>query len=234
MMIAVTFALPAESAEFSRRLHDKSRTDRNGIRTLRGKINDRGIEVLHTGVGGKVCRQRVGKFLQDQQFNCLISAGFAGALSDELQIGDLLLAENLSTIQLTEARSALSSFPIHDGHLLTVPSIIDSIEERQKIARTTGAAAIDMETEFIARACAEHGIPLLSLRVVSDTPSEPFPAPAKILFDVERQRTNPIKLSLHLLRHPPAIPRLILFARRIARARETLANAIVAVVESLR
>jgi len=90
-----------------------------------------------------------------------------------------------------------------------------------------------METEFIARACAEHGIPLLSLRVISDAPSEPFPGPSKILFDVERQRTNVMKLSLHLLRHPTAIPRLVMFVRRIAHARRTLANALVEVVRNL-
>jgi adenosylhomocysteine nucleosidase len=234
MMIAVTFALPAESSAFRRRLPKRSKSERNGLKVIRGQIDSRTIEVLHTGVGEEVCRQRMASFLRDREFNYLISAGFAGALNDQLHVGNLLLVKNFSTVELTEARSAFSSFPIRDGHLLTVPSIIDSIEERQKIAQTTGAAVIDMETEFIARACAEHGIPLLSLRVVSDTPSEPFPAPAKILFDVERQRTNPIKLSLHLLRHPPAIPQLILFARRIARARETLANAIVAVVGSLR
>jgi len=130
-------------------------------------------------------------------------------------------------------RSGLVSFPIHHENLLTVPSIIDSIEERQKIAQTTGAAAIDMETEFIARACAERGLPLLSLRVVSDTPREPLPGPSKILFDVERQRTNAMKLSLHLLRHPTAVPQLIAFAKRIARAREILTKALVAVATAL-
>jgi nucleoside phosphorylase len=232
LMIAVTFALPAESSAFLRCLGNKSRSHRQGITTIRGQIDDRNIEVLHTGVGEKACRQRMASFLQDRQFDCLISAGFAGALDDKLHTGDLLLAENFSTIQLNEMRSGLGSL-IHRGNLLTVPSIIDSIEERQKIAQTTGAAAIDMETEFIARGCAEHGVPLLSLRVVSDTPREPFPGPAKILFDVERQRTNAMKLSLHLLRHPAAIPRLILFARRIARARETLANALVDVATAL-
>ena len=97
-MIAVTFALPAESAEFVHLLSNKSRADRNGVTTIRGKIEDRAIEVLHTGVGEKVCRQRLGKFLQDQQFDCLISAGFAGALDNDLKIGDLLLAENFSTV----------------------------------------------------------------------------------------------------------------------------------------
>jgi nucleoside phosphorylase len=230
-MIAVTFALPAESSAFLRRLGNKSRTYRQGIKTIRGKIDDRTIEVLHTGVGEKTCRQRMASFLQDRQFDYLISAGFAGALNDKLHIGDLLFAENFSTVQLNEM-PGLGSSLIHRANVLTVPAINDSIEERQKIAQTTGAAAIDMETEFIARGCAEHGVPLLSLRVISDTPSEPFPGPSKILFDVERQRTNTMKLSLHFLRHPTAIPRLILFARRIAQARETLANAIVSTLQS--
>jgi nucleoside phosphorylase len=233
LMIAVTFALPAESSAFLRRLGNKSQSDRQGITTIRGKIDDRTIEVLHTGVGEKTCRQRMASFLQDRQFDCLISAGFAGALDDKLHTGDLLFAENFSTVQLNEMCPGLGSSLIHRANLLTVPSIIDSIDERQKIAQTTGAAAIDMETEFIARGCAEHGVPLLSLRVVSDTPSEPFPGPSKILFDVERQRTNAMKLSLHLLRHPTVIPRMILFARRIARVRETLANALVDILREL-
>ena len=232
-MIAVTFALPAESSAFLRCLGNKSRSHRHGIKTVRGRVDNGAIEVLHTGVGEKLCRQRMASFLQDRQFACLISAGFAGALNDRLHAGDLLFAKNFSTVQLNAMRSGLVSFPIHHENLLTVPSIIDSIEERQKIAQTTGAAAIDMETEFIARACAERGLPLLSLRVVSDTPREPLPSPSKILFDVERQRTNAMKLSLHLLRHPTAIPRFVLFARRIARARTTLANALLEVVRAI-
>src|SRR5437764_2906485 len=154
-MIAVTFALPAESREFLRSLTNKSRAVHNGVRTVRGMVDDRAIEVLHTGVGEKVCRQRVGKFLSatgrigrgdhDQHFDYLISAGFAGALNDQLQPGDLLLARNFSTVRLEENFS-LSSSPVHMADLLTVPALIDSSEERNKLALTSGAMAVDMET----------------------------------------------------------------------------------------
>ena len=231
-MIAVTFALPAESSEFLRRLGNKFCTDRNGTRIIRGTVDDREIEVLHTGVGEKVCRQQVEKFLKDQQFEFLISAGFAGALNDQLHPGDLLLARNFSTLDLTE-RQSFPSLPIHQADLLTLPALIDSSEERNEIARSTNAAAVDMETEFIARACAEHGIPLLSLRVITDTPHEPFPAPPKVLFDIERQRTHLVKLARFLLAHPNKIPRLIEFARSIARARKILATALVALINKL-
>jgi nucleoside phosphorylase len=232
-MIAVTFALPAESSEFLRRLSNQSRTDRNGITTIHGKIGDREVEVLHTGVGEKVCRQRLGKFLENQQFDLLISTGFAGALNGELQVGDLLLAKNFSTIELNEKRSSFSRLPIHMADLLTAPTLIDSSDERNKLARTSGAAAVDMETEFIARACAAHGIPLLSLRVITDTPREPFPAPAHVLFDIAKQRTDLPKLATFFLAHPNRSPRLIQFARRIANARKILATALVDVATAL-
>jgi len=232
-MIAVTFALPAESSEFLRRLGDRTGAERNGVRVVHGKMHDRMIEVLHTGVGEKICQQRVGKFLQDQQFDLMISAGFAGALSDQLKVGDLLLAKNLSTLDLSSTCASLSSMPIHTGHLLTVPALIDSSEERNRLAQTSGAAAVDMETELIARACAEHGIPLVSLRVITDTPREPFPAPTKVLFDMEQQRTRFLTFATFFLAHPNRVPQLIQFARRIARVRKILASALVTVVREL-
>ena len=232
-MIAVTFALPAESSDFLRHLRNQSRTDRSGIRTIRGTIDDRAVEVLHTGVGEKVCRQRVAEFLQDQQFDLLISSGFAGALNDMLQIGDLLLAKNFSTVELTKMGSSFSRLPIHEADLLTVHALIDSNDERNKIARTSGAAAVDMETEFIARACAEHGIPLLSLRVITDTPREPFPAPPNVLFDIEQQQTRFLTLATFFLARPNRVPQLIQFARRIARVRKILASALFDVVRGM-
>ena len=232
-MIAVTFALPAESSDFLRHLRNQSRTDRSGIRTIRGTIDDRAIEVLHTGVGEKVCRQRVAEFLQDQQFDLLISSGFAGALNDRLQIGDLLLAKNFSTVELSEVGSSFSRLPIHEADLLTVRALIDSNDERNKIARTSGAAAVDMETEFIARACAEHGIPLLSLRVITDTPREPFPAPPNVLFDIEQQQTRFLTLATFFLARPNRVPQLIQFARRIARVRKILASALFDVMRGM-
>jgi adenosylhomocysteine nucleosidase len=229
-MIAVTFALPAESSEFLRRLRNKSRADRNGVGTIRGDIEDREIEVLHTGVGEQVCRERVAKFLQNQQFELLISSGFAGAIDDQLQPGDLLLAENFSTVHPRKKQSSVFEVEIRTGNLLTVPELIDSSEERTKLAHTSGAVAVDMETEFIARACAERGIPLLSLRVITDTPQQVFPAPPNVLFDMAKQKTDLVKLAKFFVTHPHRVLRLAQFTIGISRARKMLSNALVAVV----
>ena len=231
--IAVTFALPAESPEFLRRLRDTTNIESDGVRIVRGQIGDRIVDVLHTGVGQKVCVERVEKFLHAQHFDFLISTGFAGALNDELQPGDLLLAKNFSTIDLNERDLSSSRLAIHTANLLTVSAVIDSRDERNRIARASGAAAVDMETEFIARACGDHGVPLLSLRVVTDTPHEPFPAPAHILFNVAKQRADLGKLARFFLMHPQRVPRLIEFARRITRARKILANALFEILRNI-
>ena len=229
--IAVTFALPAESSEFLRRLGNKSRANRNGIKIVRGTIGHRSVEVIHTGVGENTCKERIQKFLDNQRFDFLISAGFAGSLNHELQVNDLLVAKNFSTVDLKHA--SLSNVSVYAANMLTVPALIDSSEERERLARESQASAVDMETEFIARTCAVHGIPLLALRVITDTPTEPFPAPPSVLFDIQRQRTHLVLLAKFFLAHPRRMPGLVEFARRIASARKTLSNALVRIVHDL-
>jgi adenosylhomocysteine nucleosidase len=230
-MIAITFALPAESSEFLRRLGNKSRINRNDITIIRGTIDHRSIEVIHTGVGEKICSKRIAKFLENQSFEVVISAGFAGSLNHQLQVNDLLVAKNFSTVDVKHP--SLSNVSIFPANMLTVPAMIDSGKERQAIARESGASAVDMETEFIARACAAHGIPLLSLRVVTDTPTQPFPAPPSVLFDVERQRTRIPAFARFFLANPRRIPGLVQFAKRIARTQKTLASALVEIVRAI-
>jgi adenosylhomocysteine nucleosidase len=232
-MVAITFALPAESSEFVRRLDDKSNVARAGIKIIRGRIGDREIQLMHTGVGERTARERLARFLQDQEFEFLLSTGFAGALTEELVVGDLLVAKNFSTLELSAISSSLSDLRICVADLVTLPALIDSTDERNTVARSTGAAAVDMETEFIARACAKHGMPLLSLRIITDSPVAAFPAPPQILFDIERQRTRALKFATFFLAHPHRVPKLIQFARRISRVRKTLADALVTVVREL-
>jgi hypothetical protein len=117
--------------------------------------------------------------------------------------------------------------------MLTVRALIDSSEERERIARDSGASAIDMETEFIAAACAMRGIPLLPLRVITDTPTQPLPAPPDVLFDIQQQRTHVAALAKFFLINPKRIPGLFQFAQRIARARRILTNALVEIARTI-
>jgi nucleoside phosphorylase len=216
-MIAVSFALPAESSNLA-----------SLLRRQNGKIDNRSVSIVHTGVGAKVCARKIDNFLRDSHPEFLISSGFAGSMRDDLNVGDLIAAENFSDRQLLlQAERECGARAVK---LFTTSAMVDSTDERNQIAQAEGSDAVDMETEVIAQACAAHGVRLVSLRVISDSSREPFPAPPHVLFDLERQRTNATKLASFLLRHPTRITSFIRFANRIGRAREQLAKAIIELV----
>lgn len=222
-MTAVTFALPAESSEFLKLL--EHRTTRSDV--VAGKIGPEDVRVFHTGVGSKVARERSHAFLSSERPAFVISSGFAGAVAPQLGVGDVVIAENFSAPAfVTPAAAALADLNVHVGKLATASSIVDSSTDRAALARENGAIAVDMETEMIAAACAAQGVPMLSLRAISDSAAAPLPAPPGVLFDVDQQRTDYGALLLHIVRHPSAIGRLARFATQIAVARRSLTRAL--------
>jgi len=227
-MIGITFALPTESSALLRQL--QSRRQQGDL--VPGEIANHEVVIAHTGVGAKDCGRCLEDLIHKTRPEFVISSGFAGGVSEELAPGDLVIAENFSDPALLHrAERALSMYPARPVKLFTSSSIVDSITERNKIARACGASAVDMETGAIVEVCKAHQIPLLSLRAISDTPNESFPAPPSILFDLERQRPNYSTLLGYLLTHPTAIPRMIRFGRQVARARAKLTEAIVELVK---
>lgn len=226
-MIGITFALPTESSGLRKRLREK----RNNHDLISGKIGDHSVAICHTGVGAKNCNQRLEQLLHTARPRLVISTGFAGAVVNELKVGDLILAENFSDPGLFgQAQEILSDSKPRSIKLFTSSSIVDSTVERNEIARASGAAAVDMETGSISEICKAHGVPLLSLRVISDTPSEPLPAPAEILFDIDRQRTDLRKLFGHFIVQPSALIRFIGFIQRIQEVRGKLTDALVTLI----
>jgi adenosylhomocysteine nucleosidase len=226
-MIAITFALPAESSDFVRRLEQPRLISREGVENIRGRLHGKLVAVIHTGVGKMVCRERMEVMLRRERFEYLISSGFAGALEKELRVGHLLVSENYSTPKILESPALeLANESTFLGRLATVPRMIESAGQRQTLNKRTGAAAVDMETETIAELCAAHELPMLSVRAISDAAGEPFPAPADVLFDLAKQKTNFVRLGGYLLTHPGAFSRLNAFRERIGVARKALADAL--------
>jgi len=230
-MIGITFALPVESADLRRLLTNCVPAQAKDNALVHGEWHGQQIALLHTGVGARVCQRRLKDFFERERVRCLISSGFAGALTDRFKVGDLFVAENFSSRDLVAAVRNLS-MQVQFGKLATVPRMVESAAERRDLSASSDADAVDMETECIAQACAFRDLPLLSLRAISDTPAIPFPAPSNILFNIDRQKMDLAALTLYLTRHPSALLGLGRFSRGIARARRALTDTIGNLVES--
>lgn len=224
----VTFALPDEGRDFVQLLTNRTR-GRGPLAAIRGELAGCEVSVAFTGVGAGedgLCRLEAALAPRPDY---LIASGFAGALRAGWAVGELVIGENHSDAGLAQtARRALPG--AHAGKLTTQPLLAGTVEEKARLGAATGADAVDMETAWIAAACAGAGAPMLALRVISDAAGQAFPAPGEVLFDVRRQRPRYVRLPLWLLAHPRQIGPFARFVRGLGPARRRLAEALRAVI----
>jgi nucleoside phosphorylase len=106
----------------------------------------------------------------------LLSIGFCGALSDDLETADLLLggtsnhpaADSLLTLAREAAPKART------GSVVTVDKVLLGADEKRALAKKSGALVVDMEADAVALAAKARGLGFLAVKIVIDTPSAPL------------------------------------------------------------
>jgi nucleoside phosphorylase len=144
-----------------------------------------------------------------QGLDGLLSVGFAGALTDDLAPGDLVLDGSGAPELLEPARRA---GPHRVGRVEMVDHVVVGREEKEALARRTGALVVDMESAAVQAVARERGVNFLSVKVALDTPSCPLASTydgcGTILVDI--------------LRRPWILARMIGDGRRARRAARRL------------
>ena len=223
-MIAATFAVPHESHDFRRAFRPSAAVGGHGW--LHGEIARREVLLAHTGIGTAAAEECVRTLLAEHRPRWLLSAGYAGALDPALAHAELFLATNFTAPELLARSTA------RRGLLTTQTAAAETPLDKSALARETGAQAVDMETSAIARVCAEHGVPMLSLRAISDTAAAHIPVPLATSYDLTRQHPRVAALLAFLARNPSRILPFTRFVRGLAPARAALTAAIVEIIES--
>jgi adenosylhomocysteine nucleosidase len=131
--------------------------------------------------------------LKDQPLDVAISSGLACALTvssiGELFVGtDVISARSEGTKELRAevicdpawADMALraaraEALPARAGRFVSLPRVIWRGEDKRRVATETGAVALDMESAAIGAMAAEHRIPFVVIRAVSDLLDEDLP-----------------------------------------------------------
>lgn len=235
-MIAISVALPEESKEFIAHCREVRKSGNPALPLVRARLSVSEIAIVHTGMGMARAKKSIESFLQENQPKMLISAGFAGGLSPDLQTGQIVVNENFSSPELLEkmkrffANSEVavgndldSSAPkIVFGDLKTTENVAETVADKTTLFAKTGALAVDMETLAISETCRAHGLPMLSLRAISDAADVAMPLPQEVWFDAEKQRPRPASLVAHLLSHPGKIAPFVRFVRGVGIARRAL------------
>jgi adenosylhomocysteine nucleosidase len=179
---AILFALSREGHAFLRAFPVREAVPLTACKARLCGPASSSVLVVETGVGHERMSRALDWLLQKPAIGgsayvprLVISAGFSGALQEDLRVGDLILGTEVIAAdgichKVTWPGDAVGGgqSPLRRGRLVTVTRTIAAPEEKRALARQHGALAVDMETGTIARRCAEQGIPFACIRAISD------------------------------------------------------------------
>ena len=143
--------------------------------------------LLETGMGRGNAARSLHSFLSKQNIRAVISIGLAGALSPNLEIGDLVIVRKF--LDQIEAKASpklvalasgirIKDFNVYNGSVLTVDEIINTAEQRKHLTTKfcdDGTSILDMESSAIAKSCHAFQIPFVIIRSISDRFNEDLP-----------------------------------------------------------
>lgn len=204
-----------------------------------------------SGVGMLKAAKMAKTLIESGGINAFILCGFAGALSPELQPGDLLLADSVASAStpynryfpdevlydaaeslVTDESGSSLKMRTRSGDLVTSNSVLTSPGEKRALFELTGGFAVDMETMGAVRVAQEHGIPWLAIRAITDAADAGLP----LDFNAHMNSKGDIsyaKVIKSVLMRPAKIPALIQLGKRSSLAAKNLASFLAALLRRM-
>ncbi|MEM7008373.1 MAG: hypothetical protein AAF462_04490 [Thermodesulfobacteriota bacterium] len=184
-MIALLSSNWEEIAKLKEDINSKVDEKNPESNCLLGELYDQQIVLAITGVGIKRARTISSNIIQKYKPELMIFAGFAGALSLDLKLGDIIMGTSITSIIKNETKTLYTDFSLPTsrytmGPLLTESRFIYNPQEKNRLFDSTGALAVDMETWGVVEAAMQSKIPVCCVRVISDEANEILPDMAAI------------------------------------------------------
>lgn len=162
----------------------------------------------------------------------ILSAGFAGATQDTMQVGDILLATEVldpagnrwPTTWPGDLPAGDWKPPLHRGRLLTVPQLVGTAQEKEALGSKHAAQALDMESAVVARMGSRAGIPFGCVRAISDDVRTALSP--RLVSLLSGGRVSPLRLLRALLSSPGMAIELGRLAKQTRLAADRLGQAL--------
>ena len=193
------------------------------------------LVLIETGMGCENADRSLRARLREQHVAAVLGIGLAGALSSSLEIGDLVIGQEVwGRTRITPpaslvkaARETLSNDSgIHLGSVITVNKMVCTTEGKRQLATSLGVdqlGCVDMESWAVARVCEEIGIPYLIVRCISDVLSEDLPLDFN-RFCLPDGNLDIRRIMRSAFLHPSKLQGLWKFARRLTLCTSRLAE----------
>ncbi len=226
--IAFLFAVADEMRPLASRLTERKKERIGDKIAVCGKLGAREVLLVAGGMGARRAARTTEWIAAGWLPGAVMIAGVAGALSADLQRGDVLTASTVHTDQMALTPS-LNVAGVTPGRLLSIDRVlVTSVQKQaalQALKDPTGPIAVEMETAAAAVVAERHRIPWGALRAISDGAEESLPLDFNLLRD--REGDLPVStVALVAMRRPQRIPGLVRLGAATNHAAKALAEAV--------
>ncbi|QDU30907.1 5'-methylthioadenosine/S-adenosylhomocysteine nucleosidase [Anatilimnocola aggregata] len=204
--VALIFALGMEAGPLVDQLKDVASTKRPKHVEHAGSLAGKLAVIAEGGVGQEAAALTTREMIRAYEPRWIVSAGFAGALNDQLHRGHMLMANSVVNLAGEEMQIELKMQPtpkLHVGRLLTVDGLLKTTAEKLTAGAEHSAIACDMETFAVAKECSLAGVRFLSVRIVSDGLSDELPFEVEQLMN-EKNLAKQAGIAIQALMKRPA------------------------------
>ena len=240
--IGLIAAMPQEIKPVLRRVGKRERTTLGPFSCYRFQLANLDCLLVESGMGLKRAIAATRELLSAARPSLLVSFGVAGAVRNDLRVGDVVLAGGACLLDEGIPGAVLPLAPLTNAARQAAAQAL----QRRRARLVAGTAlttlgsqvirdlppemaypVLEMETAGIAQLAAEQGIPLLALRAVSDLVEDGLPLSIGELAD-EALTPRVGKIVKVVLRRPRIVPQLVRLAWNVEKAAENVALALVA------
>jgi len=221
-------------------------SDKTGSRCVVGDMGPKTVVLLRAGVGPEKTTQRLAETKALHDVQCVLSIGCAGALSPDIGVGSVVISEKIiddtedgqayhpSPELITRARDTCEALkiPFYLGATVSTSRVAASPEEKAGLAAKYGVVAVDMETAKVAEWAHGLGIPMLSIRTVSDGVADSIPPEIGAIFGPNGKLRPAKALSLFATR-PGLMPELLRLKKKFDSSLDMLEKMVMPLLHNL-